>query len=183
MIHGFEVSMLNCYGLKELHHYLNLPFLSLKRDVLYEQLRRSAEDLLDAAKTLEIVPELTAYSEYANNYTKVKSTQPQTSAKVLEKYGVKSPSSTGAQSSAVVKTESIDVIPDVPISKELSSDESDSYSDPKQKSLTKEEKRRKFKERNGENSKSEKESKSGSKTKQVRENSGPEDMNAFIRDR
>jgi hypothetical protein len=185
MIHGFEASMLNCFGLKELHHYLNLPYLSLKRDILYEQLRRSADDLLYAAKTLEVSPENTSYSDYASNYTKVKSTQPQTSAKVLEKYGVKSSAnsstSSSTQNSSVGQAENVVVTHDVPITKESSSEESNSDSDAKQKVLTKEEKRRKFREKNGGGSKTD--AKSVSKTKQMPESSGPDDMNAFIQDR
>eukprot|EP01042_Synura_sphagnicola_P032053 gene32053-41257_t len=35
-----ECSMFNCYGLKEVHQYLNIPFLRLKTKSLEEQLRR-----------------------------------------------------------------------------------------------------------------------------------------------
>jgi hypothetical protein len=54
-VHWFEASMLNCFGLKCLHQYLNIPFLRMKQQSLLAQLRRSADELQQQDTALECV--------------------------------------------------------------------------------------------------------------------------------
>ena len=185
--------MFNCYGLKELHHYLSLPFLSLKRDMLLDQLKRSAQDLLSTASLFETPLPDSSYSDFANNFTKAKSIQQQqqsqqqqTQNKVLAKLGLKPPTSQPTQhqqpnnvdksKSSASASESTDVQEDVD---EGSNNSDDSGSNSKQ--LTKEEKRRKFREQNGVPEKTASKKSVASKAKDI--SSASDDMNSFIRDR
>ncbi len=45
-VQAFETSLLNCYGLKVLYNYLNIPFLELKAAVHAEQLKLARADLI-----------------------------------------------------------------------------------------------------------------------------------------
>ena len=70
-VHCLESSMMNCYGLKSLHDYLQLPFLALKRDHFYQQMRHVEEELNSADKSLRIalMPASKAvYNAFARSY-------------------------------------------------------------------------------------------------------------------
>ena len=67
-VHCFEVSMLNCYGLRELHQYLNLPFLRMKQQLLIEQLSRASGEMVSALNALEVGLVETKYHEFASTF-------------------------------------------------------------------------------------------------------------------
>ena len=60
--------MLNCYGLRELHQYLNLPFLRMKQQLLIEQLSRASSEMVSELHKLEIGLEETKYHEFASTF-------------------------------------------------------------------------------------------------------------------
>jgi hypothetical protein len=70
-VHCLESSMMNCYGLKSLHDYLQLPFLALKRDHFYHQMKHVEEEFNNADRALRIalLPASKAvYSAFARSY-------------------------------------------------------------------------------------------------------------------
>ena len=70
-VHCLESSMMNCYGLKSLHDYLQLPFLALKRDHFYHQMKHVEEEFNSADKSLHIalMPASKAvYNAFARSY-------------------------------------------------------------------------------------------------------------------
>ena len=48
----FECCMKDCYGLKTLHNYLNLPFLALKEQILRERLEKAQEERMNAREEI-----------------------------------------------------------------------------------------------------------------------------------
>ena len=48
----FECCLKDCYGLKTLHNYLNLPFWPLKEKAIAEKLRRIQEERLHAKQEI-----------------------------------------------------------------------------------------------------------------------------------
>lgn len=70
-VHCLESSMMNCYGLKSLHDYLQLPFLALKRDHFYHQMKHVEEEFNSADRALRIalLPASKAvYNAFARSY-------------------------------------------------------------------------------------------------------------------
>ena len=70
-VHCLESSMMNCYGLKSLHDYLQLPFLALKRDHFHHQMKRVEEEFnsADRALRLALLPASKAvYNAFARSY-------------------------------------------------------------------------------------------------------------------
>ena len=74
----FECCLKDCYGLKTLHNYLNLPFLALKEKAIAEKLRRIQEERLHAKQ------EINTYiqeSDYVNHLEYLNATSPKLTAR------------------------------------------------------------------------------------------------------
>ena len=74
----FECCLKDCYGLKTLHNYLNLPFLALKEKAIAEKLRRIQEERLYAKQ------EINTYiqeSDYVNHLDYLNATSPKLTAR------------------------------------------------------------------------------------------------------
>ena len=74
----FECCLKDCYGLKTLHNYLNLPFLALERKAIAEKLRRLQEERLHAKQ------EINTYiqeSDYVNHLEYLNATSPKLTAR------------------------------------------------------------------------------------------------------
>eukprot|EP01027_Heterolobosea_sp_BB2_P018428 GEZU01025959.1.p1 GENE.GEZU01025959.1~~GEZU01025959.1.p1 ORF type:complete len:534 (-),score=146.94 GEZU01025959.1:963-2564(-) len=63
-VRGMECSMKNCYGLKQLYTYFNLPFLKLKRDILMKQLHYLDQEMQQSVAEVDIVTKEQNYEEY-----------------------------------------------------------------------------------------------------------------------
>jgi len=59
-----EASMKNCYGLKNVKIFLDLPFLKQQRDVIQAKLNRNIEDSQRAEEELRLTTEAQDYSAY-----------------------------------------------------------------------------------------------------------------------
>merc|ERR1712167_288481 len=73
----FECCLKDCYGLKTLHNYLNLPFLALKEKAIAEKLKRAQEERIFAKE------EINTYiqeSNYINHLDYLNATSPKLSA-------------------------------------------------------------------------------------------------------
>lgn len=63
-IYFLEASMQNCYGLKGLKTFLNLPFLLLQKQVLETQLAQNNTELLNAKEEYQLTTESDSYDAY-----------------------------------------------------------------------------------------------------------------------
>lgn len=63
-IYFLESSMLNCFGLKGLKTFLNLPFLILQREFLETQLAQNSQDLQTANDEYRLTTENDSYSDF-----------------------------------------------------------------------------------------------------------------------
>ena len=61
---AFECSLKNCFGLKVLYHYLNLPFLELKVSTMLRQLKELKEDLATTRDEVSTYVEAQDYDSY-----------------------------------------------------------------------------------------------------------------------
>jgi hypothetical protein len=70
-VHCLESSMVNCFGLKYLHEYLQVPFLRLKKDIFRKQLQCVEDELkqLDVTLRSALLPsEKDAYVTFVRTY-------------------------------------------------------------------------------------------------------------------
>lgn len=67
-VHCFEASLNNCFGLKVLYSYLNVPFLQLKQDVLLKQLAQCEEEAILADQEVAAYLEAMDYDQYSQWY-------------------------------------------------------------------------------------------------------------------
>ena len=67
-VHTFEISNLNCYGLKELYHYLSIPFLHLKQASLLSQLQTIKCQIQEYDTSLSTLISASSYSAFAKAY-------------------------------------------------------------------------------------------------------------------
>jgi hypothetical protein len=70
-IHCFDVSMQNCYGLKLLYSYLNVPFLLLKKKALMNSLKGVEEEALMADNDVHRLIGTSDYDEYLKSSKKI----------------------------------------------------------------------------------------------------------------
>lgn len=68
IVHCFEISCKNCYGLKELYHSFSIPFLHLKRTTLLQQVGIITEQMDGYAKSLYEQVAANSYSAYEEQY-------------------------------------------------------------------------------------------------------------------
>jgi len=64
VLHCFECSMKDCYGLKMLYQYFNVPFLLLKSQVIEQQLQQARRDLDEAKVEIQSSIEEESYERY-----------------------------------------------------------------------------------------------------------------------
>jgi hypothetical protein len=67
-VHTFEISNMNCYGLKELYHYLCIPFLRLKQASLLAQLQTVKSQIQEHDTSLSALITASSYSAFAKAY-------------------------------------------------------------------------------------------------------------------
>jgi len=59
-----EASMKDCFGLRPVYTFLNLPFLQIQKNTILERLKRSEEEFVTAKDELRILTEKADYKKY-----------------------------------------------------------------------------------------------------------------------
>ena len=121
-LYFLESSMQNCFGLKGLKTFLNLPFLLLQREYLETQLRQNTTELLNAQMEYKITTEQDSYDNFVQQLALKASSSSSSS-------GRSSPASaTPTQSNPVTPSSSSSSIPSPNIAKVTSSTSSSTTS-------------------------------------------------------
>ena len=68
LVHCFEISCKNCFGLKELYHSLSIPFLHLKRATVLQQVGIIGEQMDGYSKSLRDQVAANEYAAYEEQY-------------------------------------------------------------------------------------------------------------------
>ena len=68
LVHGFEISVYNCFGLDALYNYLEIPFLALRRRALLDQLARAEQELQFSESKLCNTIQTSDYEGFASAY-------------------------------------------------------------------------------------------------------------------
>eukprot|EP01084_Bolivina_argentea_P131728 232481_1 len=71
-IRSLQISLQDCYGMKELHNFFNLPFLRMKAKYLEQELKRAEREYEQSKVELDVMKNHQNYDEFLNRLKALK---------------------------------------------------------------------------------------------------------------